>query len=75
MASAGTRVNDLETLLGEGGAIVLTDQASLDFYACDVFERGAEPVAVVRPSNKVELAAAMAAVARAGLVAVPRGAG
>ncbi|WP_430443769.1 FAD-binding oxidoreductase [Sphingorhabdus contaminans] len=57
------------------GVKLLTDDQSLDFYAHDVFERGATPVAVVRPDNKQELARAVAATAAAGLVAIPRGGG
>lgn len=66
--------NNLAPLLG-CGVETLTDSASLDFYAHDVFERGAEPLAVVRPHNKQELARAMAAVAASGMVAIPRGGG
>lgn len=66
--------NNLAPLL-DCGVETLTDSASLDFYAHDVFERGVEPLAVVRPHNKQELARAMAAVAASGMVVIPRGGG
>jgi FAD/FMN-containing dehydrogenase len=75
MASAAHLHNDPVALLAATGAEVLSDPATLDFYACDVFERGAEPVAVVRPRDKDELSRAMAATAAANLVAIPRGGG
>jgi FAD/FMN-containing dehydrogenase len=75
MASVAHLPNDPITVLAASGAEVLSDPATLDFYACDVFERGAEPVAVVRPKNKDELSRAMAATAAANLIAIPRGGG
>ena len=61
--------------MAAGGGDVLTDQSSLDFYAHDVFETGAVPVAVVRPHDKTQLAASVAAATAAGLVVIPRGGG
>jgi FAD/FMN-containing dehydrogenase len=56
-------------------AQVLTDANSLDFYAHDIFDRGADLAAVVRPANKHQLAAAVAAATRAGHAVIPRGGG
>lgn len=75
MASvANSQLDQLAGLLASG-AEVLTDEQSLDFYAHDVFERGATPVVVIRPNDKQELARAVAATTEAGLVAIPRGGG
>jgi FAD/FMN-containing dehydrogenase len=75
MASVAHLPNDPVALLAASGAGVLTGPQSLDFYACDVFERGAEPIAVVRPADKAQLSAAVAAANRAGLLIIPRGGG
>ena len=70
------RPNDSHLVaLAAGGAEVLTDAATLDFYAHDVFERGADLVAVVRPADKAQLASAVGAATAAGLVVIPRGGG
>ena len=57
------------------GAAVLTDGDSLDFYAHDIFSRGADLAAVVQPASKEELAAAIAVATGAGHAVVPRGGG
>ncbi len=57
------------------GAEVLDDAASLDFYAHDIFDRGADLAAVVRPADKHQLAAAVAAATNAGNPVIPRGGG
>jgi len=61
--------------IAKTGAIVLTDAETLDFYAHDIYERGADLLAVVRPGNKDELAAAVAAATSQNLAVVPRGGG
>lgn len=66
---------DITSALKATGAEVLTDPASLDFYAHDIFARGADIAAVVRPTDKHQLAAAVAAATGAGLAVVPRGGG
>lgn len=65
----------LADALRSSGAEVLTDEASLDFYAHDIYDRGLDLAAVVRPNDKHELAAAVAAATRAGHPVIPRGGG
>ncbi len=57
------------------GSEVLTDEVSLDFYAHDIYGRGADLAAVVRPSDKHQLAAAVKAATDAGHPVAPRGGG
>ena len=61
--------------LGASGAEVLTDAATLEFYAHDIFARGADLAAVVRPADKHQLAAAIRAATSAGHAVIPRGGG
>ncbi|WP_321327146.1 FAD-binding oxidoreductase [uncultured Parasphingorhabdus sp.] len=61
--------------IADTGVTILTDSASLDFYAHDIYERGADLLAVVRPRNKDELAAAVAATTSQGIAVIPRGGG
>lgn len=61
--------------LNASGAEVLADAASLDFYAHDIYARGADLAAVVRPADKHQLAAAVKAATDAGHAVVPRGGG
>lgn len=61
--------------LAATGAEVLTDAESLDFYAHDVYSRGADLAAIVRPSDKQQLAAAVNAATDAGHAVIPRGGG
>ncbi|MFN2098514.1 FAD-binding oxidoreductase [Altererythrobacter sp. MF3-039] len=61
--------------LGASGAEVLTDETSLDFYAHDIYSRGADLAAVVRPADKHQLAAAIRIATDAGHAVVPRGGG
>ncbi len=61
--------------LRETGAQVLTDAQTLDFFAHDIWSRGADLAAVVRPSDKHQLAAAVGAATAAGHPVVPRGGG
>jgi glycolate oxidase len=75
MASIAPTTNSLIDALAASGAEVLADAATLDFYAHDVFDRGADLAAVVRPADTVQLAAAVAAATRAGHAVVARGGG
>lgn len=61
--------------LRDSGAQVLDDYASLDFYAHDIYSRGADLAAVVRPANTAQLAAAVKATTEAGHAIGPRGGG
>lgn len=61
--------------IAASGAEVLADQNTLDFYAHDIFSRGADLAAVVRPGDKRELAAAIRAATQAGHAVIPRGGG
>ncbi len=61
--------------LSASGAEVLTDEASLDFYAHDIYSRGADLAAVVRPKDKHQLAVAVKAATDAGHAVAPRGGG
>ena len=65
----------LSEALAATGAEVSTDAETLDFHAHDIFARGGTPAAVVRPLDKHQLAAAIAAATRAGHPVVPRGGG
>ena len=62
-------------LLAATGAQVLHDPETLDFYAHDIFSRGADLAAVVRPQDKLQLSAAVAAATSAGHAVIPRGGG
>ncbi|WP_432201108.1 FAD-binding oxidoreductase [Erythrobacter sp. W53] len=61
--------------LAASGADVLTDEGTLDFYAHDIYSRGADLTAVVRPKDKHQLAAAVKAATDAGHPVAPRGGG
>lgn len=65
----------LEEALRNTGAEVLTDEASLDLHAHDIYSRGSDLAAVVRPSDKHQLAAAVKAATDAGHAVAPRGGG
>ncbi|NJS14644.1 MAG: FAD-binding oxidoreductase [Sphingopyxis sp.] len=75
MASIALPSNNLIDALAASGAEVLSDPATLDFYAHDVFERGADLAAVVRPVDTQQLAAVVAAATAAGHPVVARGGG
>lgn len=74
MASSAA-TNSLIAALASSGAEVLSDAATLDFYAHDIFERGADLAAVVRPADAQQLSAAVAAATRVGHAVVARGGG
>ncbi len=65
----------LSDTLAATGAQVLSDAADLDFYAHDIYARGADLAAVVRPADKHQLAAAIKAATGAGHAVIPRGGG
>lgn len=67
--------NAIAEALAASGAEVLTDPASLDFYAHDIYARGADLAAVVRPASTSELAAAVGIAAAHRLAVIPRGGG
>jgi FAD/FMN-containing dehydrogenase len=67
--------DDPLSAIAAGGAELLTDPATLDYFAHDVFERGADLVAVVRPRDKHALASAVGAATAAGFAVIPRGGG
>ncbi|WOE75372.1 FAD-binding oxidoreductase [Alterisphingorhabdus coralli] len=61
--------------IARSGAEVITDAESLEFFAHDIMGRGADLRAVVRPDDKDQLAAAVAAATGQGLAVIPRGGG
>ncbi|MBV7265224.1 FAD-binding oxidoreductase [Erythrobacter ani] len=75
MATLATPSPDLAQALSASGAEVLTDEASLNFYAHDIYDRGADLAAVVRPKDTDQLAAAVKAATDAGHPVAPRGGG
>ncbi len=65
----------LISALRETGAVVLEEPETLDFYAHDIYSRGADIAAVVRPADIEQLAKAVRASAKSGHTVVPRGGG
>lgn len=63
----------LRSILGEKG--LLTDPESCVLYAQDVLSKAEPAVAVARPANTEQLAAAVSAATAAGVAVVPRGGG
>ncbi len=61
--------------LAQTGAEVVADEHNLDFYAHDIYARGADLAAVVRPADKHQLAAAVKIATDAGHAVIPRGGG
>ncbi|HQA17047.1 MAG TPA: hypothetical protein PK680_01560, partial [Novosphingobium sp.] len=61
---------DLIQALAAGGARVATDAATLDLFAHDIYDRGADLAAVVHPTDTASLAAAVKAATDRGLVVV-----
>ena len=71
-----TKANpNVTDIIAATGIELLTDDDTLNFFAHDVFERGAALLAVVRPKNKEELAAAVAAATSQNITVIPRGGG
>ncbi|MDM7966124.1 FAD-binding oxidoreductase [Blastomonas fulva] len=58
-----------------GADAVLTDAATRDFFAHDVYSTGRQPLAVLRPATVEQLARGVAAATGQGLAIVPRGGG
>ncbi len=75
MATLAATGNSLLDALAASGTELLSDAASLNFFAHDVFDRGADLAAVVRPTDTAQLAAVVAAATRAGHAVVARGGG
>lgn len=61
--------------IAKTGVTVLTESGILDFYAHDIYQRGADLLAVVRPQNKEELSAAIAVTTAQSIAVIPRGGG
>lgn len=61
--------------IADTGVTILTDPDTLDFYAHDIYQRGADLLAVVRPENTEQLSAAVAAATAQNIAVVPRGGG
>lgn len=57
------------------GALVLTDAETLDLFAHDIYARGGDLAAVVRPADTQSLAGAVKAATAHGHAVVPRGGG
>lgn len=64
-----------ELVAALGAAAVLTDTASLDFYAHDAFAGGHTAICVVRPGTLTALQETVRICARAQVAMVPRGGG
>lgn len=75
MATLAHTGTDLIAALQSTGAEVLHDAHTLEFYGTDIYDSGAPLAAVVRPSDKHQLAAAVRAATDAGHIVVPRGGG
>ncbi len=75
MATLASTPDAFTDSLRASGAEVLTDEVSLDFYAHDIYDRGADLAAIVRPKDKHQLAAAVKAATDAGHPVAPRGGG
>lgn len=63
----------VEAKVAEG--TLLRDEETLALFSHDVLSRGAEPLAVFRPTTVEELAAGVGAATQAGIAIVPRGGG
>lgn len=61
--------------IAETGVEILTDEATRDFYAHDVYDRGADLLAVVRPRDTEQLSASVAAATSQNIPVIPRGGG
>ncbi len=70
---AAALIAELRGILGT--EVVLTDSASLQLMASDLYVSGALPLAVIRPSDDALLGQAVAAITAAGASVVPRGGG
>ena len=75
MAALSQSASNLITALEASGASVHFDAVTLTFYGSDIFDAGADLAAIVRPTDKHQLAAAIKAATDAGHGVVPRGGG
>ncbi len=76
MNAQQNRVNLVATLIATAGEeSVLTDPASKEFYSHDVYRKGQEPVAILRPTSVDALSQALASLSTQGATIVPRGGG
>ncbi len=67
-------IDALTQLLGADG--VLSDGASRDFYANDIFwQPGVRPLAIIRPASAEDAAGAIRLITAAGVAVTPRGGG
>lgn len=72
-AKSGDLVTSLRATLGD--AAVMTDAASLEYFANDVYSTGGAPLAVVRPATIEALQHSVRLCAEAMVAMVPRGGG
>ena len=70
--SPDTVIADLRSRWGNA---VITDPAELDYFATDVYAKGEALLAVLRPTNTAQLAAAVAGLTAAGVAVIARGGG
>ena len=61
--------------LATSAVALLTDAASLELFAHDVYERGADLVAVAQPADTAELSRIVCAATSQGMAIIPRGGG
>ena len=66
-------ISSLQSIVGKDH--VLTDEASRQLFATDIFFQKTPPMAVVQPGNKDEMARVVKTSTDAGLAVVPRGGG
>ena len=66
-------LSKLHAAVGADGLI--TDPAECDYYAQDIYSKGPEPLAVLRPADKEELARAVGIATVQGVAIIPRGGG
>lgn len=72
-SSKSSLLDDLAAQLG--AQYVLTDEESCVLYAQDVYTKGLPALAVVQPSNTLELAGVVKTITGAGHAVIPRGGG
>ena len=65
----------VDRLRARWGAGVVTDAAELDYFRTDVQAQGQPLLAVLRPADAAQLAAAVGALTGAGVAVIPRGGG
>lgn len=66
-------LSDLAAVMGADGLI--TDPRECEFYAQDVYSKGPEPLAVIRPAGKEALARAVGLATSNDIAIIPRGGG